>query len=269
MTASAPAPSEAASLGSIALIGGGPGDVDLLTLRAVERLRAADVILYDDLAGDDILSFARPDAELVAVGKRAGHPSPRQQEINRLMIGYARLGKRVVRIKSGDPSIFARADEEIGAARAAGVPIEIVPGITAATAAAAYLCTPLTKRLVARRLQMVTGHDVDGQLPADLDIAALADPGATTCVFMGKASFAALADRLIAQGLSRETPTVVVESLGSPLTDVMTGSLAEIAARLAVAKPLGPCMILYGAALADAVTTGCDARRDPDEKPAD
>ncbi|WP_213770804.1 uroporphyrinogen-III C-methyltransferase [Bradyrhizobium sp. dw_78] len=245
----APAP-DATSSGSIALIGGGPGDVDLLTLRAVERLRAADVILYDDLAGDGILSFARPDAELVAVGKRAGHPSPKQEEVSRLMVGYARLGKRVVRVKSGDPSIFARTDEEISAARAAGVPIEIVPGITTATAAAAYLGTSLTKRLVARRVQMVTGHDVDGQLPADLDITALADPGATTCVFMGKATFAELADRLIAHGLSGETPTVVVESLGSPSTRVMAGTLAEIATRLAAAKPAGPCLILYGAALA-------------------
>ena len=242
--------SDKPALGSIALIGGGPGDVDLLTLRAVERLRAADVILYDDLAGDEILSFASADAELIAVGKRAGRPSPKQQEVSRLMIGYARLGKRVVRIKSGDPAIFARADEEITAAREAGVPIEIVPGITTATAAAAYLGTSLTKRGVARRVQMVTGHDVDGQLPKDIDIAALADPGATTCVFMGKATFAALVEKLIAHGLPGETPTVVVESLGSPATAVMSGTLTAIAAFLTAAKPQGPCMILYGAALA-------------------
>ena len=259
MTASTTSP------GSIALIGAGPGDVDLLTLRAVERLRAADVILYDDLAGDEILSFARPDAELIAVGKRAGHPSPKQREVSRLMIGYAQLGKRVVRVKSGDPAIFARADEEIGAARAAGVPIEIVPGITTATAAAAYLGTSLTKRGVARRLQMVTGHDVDGRLPDDLDIAALADPGATTCVFMGKATFAALTAKLIARGLSAETPTVVVESLGSPSTRVMAGSLTEIAARLTAEKPAGPCLILYGTALAGAAHDGIE--RGP--KPAD
>jgi uroporphyrin-III C-methyltransferase len=238
------------SLGSIALIGGGPGDVDLLTLRAVERLRAADVILYDDLAGDEILSFASPDAELIAVGKRAGHPSPKQQEVSRLMIGYAQLGKRVVRVKSGDPSIFARADEEISAARDAGVPIEIVPGITTAIAAAAYLGTSLTKRGVSRRVQMVTGHDIDGRLPDDLDIAALADPGATTCVFMGKATFAALTEKLLAHGLSGETPTVVVESLGSSATTVMAGTLTEIAARLAAVRPAGPCVILYGEALA-------------------
>jgi uroporphyrin-III C-methyltransferase len=236
--------------GSISLIGGGPGDVDLLTLRAVERLRAADVILYDDLAGDEILSFANPDAELIAVGKRAGHPSPKQQEVSRLMIGYAKLGKRVVRVKSGDPSIFSRADEEITAAREAGVPIEIVPGITTAIAAAAHLGTSLTKRGISRRVQMVTGHDFDGKLPEDLDIAALADPGATTCVFMGKATFAALTEKLIAQGLPGKTPTVVVESLGSSATTVMTGTLTEIAARLAAAKPAGPCVILYGEALA-------------------
>ncbi len=241
---------DTATQGSITLIGGGPGDIDLLTLRAVERLRAADVILYDDLAGDEILSFANPDAELIAVGKRAGHPSPKQQEVSRLMIAHAKLGKRVVRVKSGDPSIFSRADEEISAAREAGVPIEIVPGITTATAAAAYLGTSLTKRGVARRVQMITGHDVDGKLPENLDIAALADRGATTCVFMGKATFASLADKVIAHGLSGDTPTVVVESLGSPATTVTAGTLKEIAARLAVAKPAGPCMILYGEALA-------------------
>src|SRR6202161_1261881 len=131
--------SDKPSPGSIALIGGGPGDIDLLTLRAVERLRTADVILYDDLAGDELLTFANPAAELIAVGKRAGRPSPKQREVSRLMISHAKLGKRVVRVKSGDPSIFSRADEEITAAREAGVAIEIVPGITTATAAAAYL----------------------------------------------------------------------------------------------------------------------------------
>lgn len=239
--------------GNIALIGGGPGDIDLLTLRAVERLRTADVILYDDLAGDEILSFANPDAELIAVGKRAGHPSPKQQEVSRLMIGYAKLGKRVVRVKSGDPSIFSRADEEIRAAREAGVPIEIVPGITTATAAAAYLGTSLTKRGVARRVQMITGHDFDGKLPENLDLSALADRGATTCVFMGKATFASLADKLIAHGLSGDTPTVVIESLGSPATTVMAGTIKRVAACLAQAKPSGPCMILYGQALAGVV----------------
>ena len=117
--------------------------------------------------------------------------------------------------------------------------------------------------------RVVTGHDVDGSLPVDLDIAALADPGATTCVFMGKATFAALADKLIAQGLSGETPTVVVESLGSPATHVIAGSLTEIAACLAAAKPLGPCLILYGAALGGVGHDKAWQLPKLDEKPAD
>jgi uroporphyrin-III C-methyltransferase len=158
----------------------------------------------------------------------------------------------VVRLKSGDPTLFGRVDEEIAAARAAGVPFEIVPGVTTATAAAAALGVSLSKRRVARRVQMVTGHDVDGALPVDLDIAALADPGATTCVFMGKATFPALAERLIAQGLPPDTPAAVVESLGAGAPQVLRGALAEIARALAAARPEGPCVILYGAALASA-----------------
>ena len=166
------------------------------------------------------------------------------------MIGYARLGKRVVRGQVRRSSIFARADEELGAARRRRTDRDRAWHHRGDRGRTPISSTSLTKRLVARRVQMVTGHDVNGRLPADLDIAALADPGATTCVFMGKATFAALADKLIAQGLSGETPTVVVESLGSPATHVIAGSLTEIAARLVAAKPLGPCLILYGAALA-------------------
>ena len=239
--------------GSIVLIGAGPGDTDLLTLRAVSRLREADVVLYDDLAGDAILLFANPLADLIAVGKRAGHPSPKQSELNRLMIGFAKQGKRVVRLKAGDPAIFARADEELVAAREAGIAVEIVPGITTPTAAAAYLGASLTKRGVARRLQMVTGHDIDGQLPSDLDLNALADPGATTCVFMGKATFPVLAEQLLARGLPAETPTVVVESLGTTAPRKYTGTLQTIANALALVRPSGPCLILYGAALQDVV----------------
>ncbi|RAI43585.1 uroporphyrinogen-III C-methyltransferase [Rhodoplanes roseus] len=238
--------------GHIALVGAGPGDPDLLTLRAVDRLRAADVVLYDDLASGGVLAHVREDAELISVGKRSGQHAPKQAEVSRLMVAYARLGKRVVRLKSGDPAIFSRADEEITAARDAGLPIEIVPGITTATAAAAHLGTALTKRLVARRVQFVTAHELTGGLPDDLDLAALADPAATTCVFMGKATFPTLADKLLARGLSPETPAAVVESLGTaPRT--ITGTITEVAARLRTDPPSGACMILYGAALAGAL----------------
>lgn len=239
----------AAANGRITLVGAGPGDADLLTLRAIKRLQAADVVLYDDLAGEDFMAYLDPDAEMVAVGKRAGHPSPRQDEVNRLAISYALRGKHVVRLKAGDPTLFARADEELRAARDAGIAVEIVPGITTATAAAATIGASLTKRGVARRVQFVTGHDVDGRLPRDLDLAALADATATTCVYMGKATFPALVAQLIARGLSAATPAVMVESLGSEATNVQRGSVSELAARLTADRPAGPCMILYGAAL--------------------
>ncbi|ABE39544.1 uroporphyrinogen-III C-methyltransferase [Rhodopseudomonas pseudopalustris] len=242
----------AGATGSIALVGAGPGDADLLTLRAIKRLQTADIVLYDDLAGEDFMAYLHPDAELIAVGKRAGHPSPRQDEVSRLAIAHALLGKNVVRLKAGDPTLFARADEELRAARDAGIAVEIVPGITTATAAAAAIGASLTKRGVARRVQFVTGHDVDGRLPRDLDLAALADPTATTCVYMGKATFPGLTEQLIAHGLSAATPAVIVESLGSETTKILRGTIAEIAARLTIDRPSGPCIILYGAALAEA-----------------
>lgn len=237
--------------GHIALVGAGPGDADLLTVRAIDRLRAADVVLYDDLASGAALTHVRPDAELISVGKRAGHHAPRQAEVSRLMVAYAQLGKRVVRLKSGDPTIFSRADEEITAARAAGLAVEIVPGVTTATAAAAFLGTALTKRLVARRVQFITAHEVTGGLPDDLDLTALADPAATTCVFMGKATFPALVDKLLAAGLSPETPAAVVESLGTR-PQVIAGPIVQVAERLRTDPPAGACMILYGNALAGA-----------------
>ncbi|ABD07882.1 uroporphyrinogen-III C-methyltransferase [Rhodopseudomonas palustris HaA2] len=236
--------------GSVALVGAGPGDADLLTLRAIKRLQEADVVLYDDLAGEEFMAFLKADVELVAVGKRAGHPSPRQDEVSRLIVAHAQRGQRVVRLKAGDPTVFARSDEELRAARDAGIEIEIVPGITTATAAAAALGASLTKRGVARRVQLVTGHDVDGRLPGDLDITALADPAATTCIYMGKATFPTLVARLIAAGLSPQTPAAIVESLGSPETRIFRGSVTELASRLATDPPPGACIILYGQAFA-------------------
>ena len=244
------APASSFAPGSVALVGAGPGDADLLTLRAIQRLQAADVVLYDDLAGEDFMSFVGDEAELVAVGKRAGHPSPRQDEVSRLLVAYARSGKRVVRLKAGDPTVFARSDEELRALRDAGIAVEIVPGITTAMAAAAALGASLTKRGVARRVQLVTGHDVDGRLPGDLDIAALADPAATTCIYMGKATFPALVQRLLAHGLDPATPAAIVESLGSPQMRVIHGTIVEIATALTTARPHGACMIMYGFALA-------------------
>ncbi|MCC5978692.1 MAG: uroporphyrinogen-III C-methyltransferase [Salinarimonas sp.] len=235
--------------GHITMIGAGPGDPDLLTIRAVKRIEAADVILFDDLGAGPLLKHARAQTELIAVGKRAGRVSPKQSQVSRLMVAHAKMGQRVVRLKSGDPTIFGRLDEEIVAAREAGIPFEIVPGVTAATAAAAELGFSLTKRGVARRLQFVTGHDVDGQLPSDLDIAALADPGATTCVFMGKATFALLVEALIARGLCAETPCVVAAQASLPDASARFGTLRDIADYLAGRPQLGASVIFYGAAI--------------------
>ena len=170
--------------GSVTLVGAGPGDPELLTLRAVRALQGADVILIDDLVAPEILDFARREAKKMLVGKTGSGPSCKQEEINSLMISLARAGKRVVRLKGGDPMIFGRAGEEIAACRAAGIAVEIVPGVTAAQGAASRLAVSLTHRREARRLQYVTGHAEDGRLPDDFDWPSLADPTATTVVYM-------------------------------------------------------------------------------------
>ena len=151
--------------GFVSFVGSGPGDPELLTLKAVDRLRRADAVLYDDLSAGPILGHARTGADLVGVGKRAGRPSPRQDHVSRLLVDYAQTGARVVRLKSGDPGIFGRLEEELVALRAAGIAHEIVPGVPSACAAAAAAGIPLTRRLTARRVQFVTGHDIAGTLP--------------------------------------------------------------------------------------------------------
>ena len=175
--------------GFVSFVGSGPGDPELLTLKAADRLRQADVVLFDDLSSGPILSHVRSGADLVGVGKRAGRTSPKQHHVSRLLVDYAQTNQRVVRLKSGDGGTFGRLEEELTALRDANIPYEIIPGIPSACAAAAAAGIPLTRRLTARRVQFVTGHDVSGALPADLNLAALADPMATTVVFMGKANF--------------------------------------------------------------------------------
>lgn len=233
--------------GFVSFVSAGPGDPELLTLKAVDRLRRADAVLYDDLAAGDILGHAREGADLVGVGKRAGRASPRQDHINRLLVDYAVGGARVVRLKSGDAGIFGRLEEEVEALRAAGIGFEIVPGVPSPCAAAAEAGIPLTRRYAARRLQFITGHDVSGQLPDDLNIAALADPGAVTAVFMGRRTFPQLAARLIAAGLSADTPALLVEDASLPGMTRLRGTVASLAAQLAAAPPRpSPAMILYG-----------------------
>ena len=238
--------------GSVALVGAGPGDPELLTLRAVRALQSADVVLFDDLVAPGILDLARREATKVHVGKRGYKPSCTLEDITALMISLAGEGRRVVRLKGGDPMIFGRAGEEIPALRAAGVAVEVVAGVTAASAAAASLGCSLTLRDTARRVQFVTAHARGGKLPDDIDWRALADPAATTAVYMGVATLAALTQRLIAAGLAPETPAVLVERASWKDERAIHATLADIAEKARAAGPAGPCLILIGAALADA-----------------
>ncbi len=231
--------------GFVSFVSSGPGDPELLTLRALKRIEAADAVLFDDLSAGPILAHARADADLVGVGKRAGRVSPKQDQVSRLLVDYALSGAKVVRLKSGDSGLFGRLEEEIDACRAAGIGFEIVPGVTSASAAAAAAGIPLTRRLTARRVQFVTGHDVAGGLPDDLNIAALADPMATTVIFMGKRTFAALSLKLIAAGLPPDMPALLAESVSTPDQRLTRATVATLGAALADAHD-GPALILIG-----------------------
>lgn len=232
--------------GFVSFVSSGPGDPELLTLKAVDRLSRADAVLFDDLSSGPILTHARDGADLVGVGKRAGRPSPKQDHVSRLLVDYARTGQRVVRLKSGDCGIFGRLEEEVLALRAAGIAHEIIPGVTSASAAAAAAGIPLTRRLTARRVQFLTGHDVTGALPEGLDLAALADPGATTVVYMGKRTFAGLVARLVEMGLPADTPAMLAESVSTPDQRLTRATITELAARLSQSESRLPGLILYG-----------------------
>ncbi len=243
---------EAPTGGSVVLVGAGPGDPELLTLKAIRALQSADVIMHDDLVSDAILDFARREAKRMIVGKRGGRPSCKQGDINDTMVALAKAGKRVIRLKGGDPMVFGRAGEEIAACRAAGVPVEIVPGVTAALGAAASIEASLTHRDHARRLQFITAHAKDGKLPRDLDFRALADPAATTAIYMGKAVLAEFTEKAVAAGLDPETPVIMVEYATRSEQRVFRATVATMAARLADETVEGPCVTLIGKALVEA-----------------
>jgi uroporphyrin-III C-methyltransferase len=232
--------------GFVSFVSSGPGDPELLTVKAVNRLGKADAILFDDLSAGPILEHARKDADLVGVGKRAGRPSPKQDHVSQLLVDYASQGAHVVRLKSGDSGIFGRLEEELTALKAAGIGYEIIPGVTSACAAAAAAGIPLTRRLVARRVQFVTGHDVAGALPGDLNLQALADPGATTVLFMPKRTFPELAEKLFATGLRRDCPALLAENVSHPEQPLHRSTMAELAKTLGQEISSAPGLILFG-----------------------
>lgn len=230
------------------LVGAGPGDPELLTRKAECLIRAASFIFYDALVGPEVLELASPRARLVPVGKRSGRHSKDQATINRLIVQAALAGERVVRLKGGDPSIFGRANEELDACRAAGVPVRICPGVTAASAASASLGLSLTLRGLARKLVFVTAHLREGE-GVQLDWSALADPEATLAVYMGKSAAPIVATSLIEAGLPSPTPVAMVENASLPDERIFRTRLDLLSLAAKTALGDGPALLLIGEAL--------------------
>jgi uroporphyrin-III C-methyltransferase/precorrin-2 dehydrogenase/sirohydrochlorin ferrochelatase len=237
--------------GSVALVGAGPGDPELLTLKALRALQSADIILYDRLVSPEILELARREARRMLVGKAGNGPRCRQDDINALMLKLARSGQRVVRLKGGDPMVFGRAAEEIAICRAAGIPVEVVPGITAALGAAAELQVPLTDRPLARRRQFITAHTEAGGPPA-CNWASVADPQTVTVFYMGAGTFARMLPELIAAGLPPATPALAVTSATTPRSAHVRCAVCDLPAALEGLDGSEPCLIMLGNGLAGA-----------------
>ena len=237
--------------GRVSLVGAGPGDPELLTLKAMRALQAADVILHDDLVSPEVLELARREATRIRVGKKGHGPSCKQADICDLMVSLAREGKHVVRLKSGDPGIFGRATEELDACRKAGVAVTIVPGITAAQGAAASLGVSLTERSVARRLQFLTGYGQDGALPRDIAWDAIADPTATTVLYMPRKSLSAFRAEALAAGVSSAMPAVAVMNATRADERQLIATLATLPEKLAAWDNSGPVLVMIGQVLAE------------------
>ena len=237
-------PKRRGTRGEVYLVGAGPGDPELLTLRALKLMQRADVALYDNLISDEVLALLPSTTERIYVGKERANHTMRQEDINELMVRLAKDGRRVLRLKGGDPFVFGRGGEEIDTLFAQGVRFEVVPGITAALGVAAYAGIPLTHRDHAQACLFVTGHLKDGTM--DLDWTALARPRQTIVVYMGLTALPALCERLIEHGLPRTTPVAVVQQGTSRDQRVVTGTLATLPGRAARARLKPPTLIIVG-----------------------
>src|SRR4051794_14565478 len=232
-------------VGRVTLVGAGPGDPDLLTFKAMRALQEADVIVADRLVAPAVLDRARRDAERIMVGKAPGRPSPSQAEINAILLREVAAGRHVVRLKGGDPFVFGRGGEELAALRAAGVPVEIVPGVTAAMGCAAAAGLALTEREERRSLTLLTGHASDG--PAEHDWSALARPGQMLAIYMGVGAAGHIQARLLAAGIDPAAPVTLVENGTLPGQKVAMGSIGRLMETLIEAAIKGPAMIFVGA----------------------
>lgn len=231
--------------GRVYLVGAVPGDPDLLTVKAVRLLAAAEVIVYDRLVSKEVMALANPKAVRIAVGKEAKrHPVP-QDVINAILVKQARSGRMTVRLKGGDPFIFGRGSEEALALRAAGFNCEVVPGITAAQGCAASAGVPLTHRGLATSVRLVTGHCKQDQ-PLDLDWSGLADPNTTLVVYMGVANIAEIAARLVAEGLPQSTPVLAINNGTTPSERRIVSALETVTRDAEAAEFNGPVLFIIG-----------------------
>ncbi len=243
------------SVGAVWLVGAGPGDPELLTIKAMKALQAAEVVVHDGLVSDEILALAPSGARLISVAKRKSRHSYAQDEINRMLVAFAQEGLNVVRLKGGDPFIFGRGGEELEACREAGVECHVVPGVTAALAASANAGAPLTHRGSAQAVTFVTGHAASGSEP-DLDWESLAKANQTVVIYMGVSTAAGISGRLIAAGRVGSTPALIVENASRADERRIVTTLAGLP--LAAADIAGPALLIVGEAMALAQAGGME-----------
>ena len=239
--------SEPDSHGKVYLVGAGPAEPDLITVKGLRCLRIADIVIYDSLVSPQLLEEVHPRAECVYVGKKPGHHCMKQEQINALLIHYAQQGQIVVRLKGGDPFVFGRGGEEALALTQAGIPFEIVPGVSSAIAVPAYAGIPVTHRHLASSVTIVTGHEEAAHTASNVNWEALAKLGGTLVILMGVATLPHITARLRAGGLHPDTPAAIIQEGTVPEQRVVTGTLATIADRAVSAGITSPAVVVMGA----------------------